>query len=303
MLSCRNATLAVSIVRCTALPHPNQRLFSSQPPRQTEQAARSLLREFSLQDKVFAVTGAARGLGLEMSDALIEAGAKVVALDRLPPGEQDPDFIGAQEKAKELQSVLEYMQIDVTKEKKVADVFRSIVQKHGRLDGLIAAAGINREIPALEYNADIFREALEINITGVFITAQAAAKEIIAGGKPGSIVLIGSMSGTVANKGLLCTAYNTSKAGVVQMARNLAAEWGKYNIRVNTISPGYIETKMTASLFETHPQRRTEWSEQSMLGRVSKPSEYRGVAVFLASDASSYATGSNLIIDGGHSSW
>lgn len=101
----------------------------------------------------------------------------------------------------------------------------------------------------------------------------------------------------------LTRAYNTSKAGVIQMARNLAAEWGQHNIRVNTISPGYIVTDMVEALFTTYPERRTEWPKQNMLNRLSTPSEYRGAGVFLLSDASSFMTGSDLRIDGGHCAW
>ena len=97
--------------------------------------------------------------------------------------------------------------------------------------------------------------------------------------------------------------YNTSKAGVIQLARNLAAEWGEHGIRVNTISPGYIVTEMVEALFTSYPERRTEWPKQNMLGRLSTPSEYRGAAVFLLSDASSFMTGSDLRIDGGHCAW
>jgi NAD(P)-dependent dehydrogenase (short-subunit alcohol dehydrogenase family) len=98
-------------------------------------------------------------------------------------------------------------------------------------------------------------------------------------------------------------AYNASKAAVIQLARSLAAEWGEYGIRVNTISPGYIVTDMTADLFEAFPARRTEWPKANMLGRLSYPAEYRGAAVFLLSDASSFMTGADLRIDGGHCAW
>lgn len=94
-----------------------------------------------------------------------------------------------------------------------------------------------------------------------------------------------------------------SKAGVLQLGRNLAAEWGEYGIRVNTISPGYIVTAMTAGLFEAFPQRRVDWPNANMLGRLSLPEEYRGAAVFLLSDASSFMTGADLRMDGGHCAW
>lgn len=98
-------------------------------------------------------------------------------------------------------------------------------------------------------------------------------------------------------------AYNASKAAVVQLGRSLAAEWGKEGVRVNSLSPGYITTSMVEGLFERFPERRTEWSEQNMLGRLSTPEEYRGAVVFLMSQASSFMTGSELVIDGGHSAW
>jgi NAD(P)-dependent dehydrogenase (short-subunit alcohol dehydrogenase family) len=99
------------------------------------------------------------------------------------------------------------------------------------------------------------------------------------------------------------SAYNASKAAVLQLGRNLAAEWGSYGIRVNTISPGYIVTAMVEALFEKYPERRREWPKHNMLGRLSAPEEYRGAAVFLLSDASSFMTGSDLRIDGGHCAW
>jgi len=135
------------------------------------------------------------------------------------------------------------------------------------------------------------------------MTAQAAAKQMIRFGNGGSIVMIASMSGSVANRGLICPAYNASKAGVIQLARNLASEWGEYNIRINTISPGYIVTAMVEALFEQFPERKAEWPTQNMLGRLSGPREYRGAAVFLLSDASSFMTGADLKMDGGHSAW
>jgi NAD(P)-dependent dehydrogenase (short-subunit alcohol dehydrogenase family) len=92
-------------------------------------------------------------------------------------------------------------------------------------------------------------------------------------------------------QGLICPAYNASKAAVIQLARNLASEWGQYGIRVNTISPGYIVTAMVEALFEKFPERREEWPKQNMLGRLSRPEEYRGAAAFLISDASSFMTG------------
>ncbi|KAK4928220.1 hypothetical protein LTR66_001006 [Elasticomyces elasticus] len=268
----------------------------------SDKAPRLALPEFSLKDRVVLVTGAARGLGLVQAEALLEAGATVYALDRLP--EPSPDFTRVQKRAaEELGTTFEYRQIDVRDVPQLNEVVKAISDQHGRLDGLIAAAGIQQETSALDYTAKDANTMFEVNITGVFMAAQAAAKQMIRWGRGGSIVLIASMSGIVANRGLICPAYNASKAGVIQLARNLASEWGEHGIRVNTLSPGYIVTAMVEALFEQYPDRRRDWPTQNMLGKLSEPGEYRGAAVFLISDASSFMTGSDLRIDGGHCAW
>lgn len=257
--------------------------------------------EFSLAGKVVLVSGAGRGLGLTQSEALLEAGAKVYALDRLE--EPAPEFFDLQIRAKELGTELHYRRIDVRDTELLNNVIEGIAQVEGRMDGLVAAAGIQQETPALEYSAKDSNTMFEINVTGVFMTAQAVAKQMIRFGNGGSIAMIASMSGTIANRGLICPAYNASKAAVIQLGRNLAAEWGQYNIRVNTISPGYIVTAMVEKLFVEYPERRDQWPKENMLGRLSRPEEYRGAAVFLLSDASSFMTGSDLRMDGGHAAW
>lgn len=239
---------------------------------------------------------------------------------------------------------LQYRRIDVRDTELLNSVIEGIANAEGRMDGLVAAAGIQQETSALEYSAKDSNTMFEVNVTGVFMTAQAVAKQMIRFGNGGSIAMIASMSGTIANRvrshsprlchrlfvpfhspiplfppsphslleclltgfrsqGLICPAYNASKAAVIQLGRNLAAEWGQYNIRVNTISPGYIVTAMVEKLFVEFPERRDQWPKENMLGRLSRPEEYRGAAVFLLSDASSFMTGSDLRMDGGHAAW
>ncbi|KZV98875.1 NAD(P)-binding protein [Exidia glandulosa HHB12029] len=260
------------------------------------------LPEFSLAGKTYVVTGGARGLGLTQAEAILEAGGRVYALDMLQQPSPDFERIAARAKS-ELGTYLEYIPSDVRETDVLNGTMEHIVRKEGRLDGLIAAAGIQQETPALEYTAEDANKMLATNVTGVFMSAQAVARQLVKLGTGGSIVLIASMSGTIANKGLICPAYNASKAAVVQLGRNLACEWGQHGIRVNTISPGYIVTEMVEALFRTHPERRAEWATQNPLGRLSSPREFRGAAVFLLSDASSFMTGSDLIIDGGHRAW
>lgn len=260
------------------------------------------LPEFSLAGKVVCVSGAARGLGLTQAEALLEAGARVYALDRLE--EPSPEFYDIQKRAKEeLGTDFHYRRIDVRDTELLHNTIEAIANTEGRMDGLVAAAGIQQETPALDYTSQDANRMFEVNVTGVMMTAQAVAKQMIRFGNGGSIALIASMSGTIANRGLICSAYNASKAAVIQLARNLASEWGQYNIRVNTISPGYIVTAMVEQLFLQYPERRDEWPKHNMLGRLSSPQEYRGAAVFLLSDASSFMTGSDLRMDGGHAAW
>ncbi|TVY44159.1 D-arabinitol 2-dehydrogenase [ribulose-forming] [Lachnellula occidentalis] len=274
-------------------------------PASTYLGTTKRLPEFNLVDKVVLVSGAGRGLGLVCAEALLEGGAIVYALDRLPT--PSPDFSRVQKRASsELGTSLHYRRIDVRDVDSLNDIVASIADAHGRMDGLIAAAGIQQETPALEYTAADCDEMMSVNVTGAFMTCQAVARQMVrygGEGRKGSIVMIGSMSGSVANKGLICPAYNASKAAVLQLARNLASEWGQYGIRVNTISPGYIVTAMVEALFVQFPDRREDWPKQNMLGRLSAPEEYRGAAVFLISDASSFMTGADLKMDGGHSAW
>lgn len=226
----------------------------------------------------------------------------VYALDRLP--EPSEDFYRIQRRAaEELGTTFHYRQIDVRDVPQLNEIIEEISNKEGRMDGLVAAAGIQQETTALEYTAKDANTMFEVNVTGVFMTAQAVAKQMIKHGNGGSMAFIASMSGTVANRGLICAAYNSSKAAVMQLSRNLASEWGQHGIRVNTISPGYIVTAMVEALFVKYPERRREWPTQNMLGKLSKPEEYRGAAVFLISDASSFMTGSDMRIDGGHCAW
>ncbi|KAK7985043.1 NAD(P)-binding protein [Apiospora saccharicola] len=271
--------------------------FHSTPAPQTvdpiKHSPKALLPEFSLKNKVIIVSGGAQGLGLVQTEALLEAGAKVHVFDRQAPPPAGSKYDAVVKRA-----------IDVRLGAgDINRVTQDIADEHGRIDGLIAAAGIQQETPALEYTAEDSDRMLGINITGVLMTAQAVARQMVRLKQEGSLVFIASMSGTVANRGLICPVYNASKAGVIQLGRNLASEWGQHGIRVNTISPGYIVTDMVKALFEKFPEREVEWPKQNMLGKLSKPEDYRGAAVFLLSDASRFMTGADLRIDGGHAAW
>jgi NAD(P)-dependent dehydrogenase (short-subunit alcohol dehydrogenase family) len=174
---------------------------------------------------------------------------------------------------------------------------------------------------AIDYPLDGFRRILEVNVTGSFLVAKHTARIMREEGTSGSIVFIASMSGQIANRvsrtfeqaywtftkcwparaqGIHCAAYNTSKAAVHQMSRSLAVEWGQYGIRVNTLSPGYIRTAMTDQLLAEKPEIEMLWMAGALLGRLGAPEDFKAPAIYMLSDGSSFTTGADLRVDGGH---
>ncbi|KAH7916029.1 hypothetical protein BJ138DRAFT_1140509 [Hygrophoropsis aurantiaca] len=261
--------------------------------------------EFSLSDRVAIVTGANRGLGLEMALALCEAGARVTYCLDLP-SQPSEEFIATRDFIKRLgnASRLEYISADVRDQKAIWQLGEDIADKEGRMDVCVANAGILRpHTDCLDYSAEQFKEVLDVNTNGVLYTAQAAGRQMARFGTPGSIILIGSMSGSITNKNHSWISYNTSKSAVLQMARSMACELGPKKIRVNSLSPGYIYTSLTATSLDNQPGLLAKWSEQNPLGRLGRPDELRGVITWLASDASTYCTGSDICVNGGHTSW
>ena len=234
---------------------------------------------------------------------------KVYCLDRA----QQPDPATWSSALKRVPSAyggsLHYRKQDVQDTSGLDELIASIATENNRLDGVVAAAGVQQITPAMEYNPNDVARMLAINYTGVFMTATSAARQMHKLRQPGSIVLIASMSGLVANKGLISPVYNSSKAAVIQLARNLAMEWsrkqedGTGGIRVNCISPGHILMPMVRKNFEEVPGLREKWEAENMMGRLAETREFRGVVQFLASDASSFMTGGNLVVDGGHTAW
>ncbi|KNZ81699.1 Sorbose reductase SOU1 [Termitomyces sp. J132] len=258
---------------------------------------RTALSQFSLINRVALVTGGHRGIGLEIALALAEAGAIVYCLDL--PSKPDAAWVKVQAYAAQLPPLsgnyrgrLEYVSGDVTDQARIWKIAEEIATKEGRLDVCVANAGILRSAECLEYAAEEFRKLLDINVSGVLFTAQAAGRQMERFGIKGSIIMIASMSGSITNQNQHWVAYNTSKSAVVQMGRSMACELGIKGIRVNTISPGYIYTQMTRNFLDTKPGLMAEWSAQNPLGRLGQPDELRGVALWLASDASTFCTGS-----------
>ena len=270
------------------------------------------------------LAGGGQGLGLTIGEALVEAGGKVYCLDR--KDKPDEEFVQVQERlAPTYGGALFYDQIDVRNPEMVETTIANIADKHGRLDGLVAAAGIQNVKPAVDFKPREINDILEVNFHGVYTAAVACARQMIKYHCPGSLLLVASMSGLIANRGFPTSVYNSSKAAVMQLSRSLAMEWGKVidgkPIRVNSLCPGNIITPMVEKNFQDDPELRTKWENANMLGRLSEAREYRGAALFALSDASSFMTGSSLgsyskwndlhnhtanifpVIDGGYTSW
>lgn len=273
-------------------------------PESMDKHTTSIFAEFSLEGKTAVVTGGNRGLGLEMALAFVEAGAHVYVIDRAT--EPCEDFKKVAKHCHQLDRQIEFITADVTNAEEMNEAMQYIEKESstGTVDVCVANAGIMQSYPAMDYPVDEFRKVMEVNTIGVFITAQAAAR--VMRGNPnvtGSIILTASMSGTVVNRDQSWVAYNTSKSAVLQLGRNLAAEWGPYNIRVNTLSPGYFRTSLVASQLDADPGMLKRWSDANPMNRIGLPHELRGVVVWLASNASSFCNGSDIIVSGGHTIW
>ncbi len=247
---------------------------------------------FDLTGRTALVTGAGQGIGLEIARAMRAAGADVVVAERnASTGAAVAEELGG-----------EHVRLDVTDSSAVDAAFARVAADRGRLDVVVNNAGMARNMPAEEETDDGWRQVMGLNLDAVYWCSRAAGRVMLAQGS-GSIVNIASMSGLIVNRPQPQAAYNVSKAGVVMLTKSLAAEWAPRGVRVNSISPGYVATPLLRAVEESDPEWTAQWRADTPLGRLAEPKEIGPAAVFLASDASSYVTGSNLVVDGGFTAW
>ena len=247
---------------------------------------------FGLDGRTALVTGANRGLGRAFAQALAEAGADVVLVGR----HEDRNQQAASEIADSTGRRTTVVTGDVTKADDVRRIVAEAVEAHGGIDVLVNNAGICYHRPTLEVPDEEFDEVFDVNVTGVWKMCRAVAPHMIDAGR-GSIVNVGSISAMIVNRPQLQASYNASKAAVHQLSKSLAAEWAPYGVRVNAIAPGYVKTEMAPV---DEPRFRRQWIEDAPMQRYATPEEIAPSVVYLASDASSFTTGSVLVTDGGY---
>lgn len=245
---------------------------------------------FSLQGQVALVTGASRGLGLAMARAMAEAGATVIL-----NGREAATLEAAALKLRADGLKAEIAAFDVTDLDRVPQEIAAIAERHGRLDVLVANAGINHRKPLLEWEIADFHRVLDTNLTACFLLAREAARAMLPR-RSGRIIFTGSVVGIVARPTI--HAYAAAKAGLAGMGKTLAVELAAQGITVNTICPGFFETEMNTALM-ANPEFHAWITQRCPMGRWAKPEELGGAAVYLASRAGAFVTGQTLVVDGG----
>jgi sorbose reductase len=264
---------------------PAPTMVLSGPPKES-----NVLSLFRLDGKVAVVTGGTRGIGWEAAKAMAEAGADVALIYTSYPTPE--------ERIKDLESLgitCRAYKSDTSDSHAISSTIDTIVADFGHIDIVIANAGVVKHTAALDYTPAYWTHELSININGNFFTAQAAGKYFRAQGH-GVLLFTTSISGSIVNIPQLQAACNSAKAAVMQLAKSLAIEWVDF-CRVNSLSPGYVWTELIA---ETEKEVLEEWGRRMPAGRMAEARELKGGFLYLVSEASSYTTGIDLIIDGGY---
>lgn len=245
--------------------------------------------KFSLSGKVAIVTGATRGLGQGIAIGLAEAGADIVCVGRTDDSE-------TRERVEALGRQYMNLRLDVSDEATPDLVVEKTVERFGRIDILVNAAGITRRVMAIDISRKDWQDVLDVNLTALFFMCQAVARQFVKQGGGGKIINIGSM--TSYQGGFKVIPYTASKAAVRNITMHMCNEWAKYNIHINCIAPGYMITNMTAPM-RTEASRMAETNTRIPMERWGLPEDLAGAAIFLASDASDYVNGFTIAVDGG----
>ena len=245
-----------------------------------------------LEDKIAIVTGSSLGIGRAIAVAFAREGASLTINYRSHP-EQGKEAVEEIEKSggKAIS-----VQADVSEPEGVKDLIQQTVQEFGRIDVMVNNAGIEQKVPFLETPLEVWEKVISVNLTGVWIGCQEAARQIVSQGNGGRIINVSSVHEDLPMP--TNSPYCAAKGGVRMMMRTIAVELAPHGITVNNIAPGAVETPINKNL-DDHPEQRQELISEIPLGRIGRPEDVASVAVYLASDASSYSTGSTFFVDGG----
>jgi NAD(P)-dependent dehydrogenase (short-subunit alcohol dehydrogenase family) len=256
------------------------------------------MAERELAERVFLVTGAGGDIGRALVSELCTRGARVAASDVLDQAAGEALF---QAPAADSGAVdapgVSYFQADVRSPEDVDSLLAAVIERYGRIDGLVAAAGVAHWATALEQTYDQWRHVLDVNLEGAYLAAQAVSRELVRAGRPGAIAFVGSWIGSAAARGLL--PYCVSKAGLDMLAQCLALELAPHGIRVNVVAPGVVDAGVSAQIFREIPARRKEMEAVIPLGSLGRPEQVADAVAYLLSDAAGYITGTTLVVDGG----
>lgn len=249
------------------------------------------MERFNLSGKRALVTGGSRGIGLALARGLAEAGADLVLLAR-----QREQLAAAQCELAALGRSVETVPFDLEDVAGIAAMYSALCARSGPIDILINNAGVTRRGPAEGIALDDWNTVLQTNLTAIFALSQAFARERIAARQPGRIISLASLMSEAVRRNN--APYAAAKGGIRQLTKALAADWAPYQITVNAIGPGYIQTELTSAL-QQDPQFDTWVRNRTPLGRWGTPADLAGAAIFLASPAADFITGQTIYVDGG----
>lgn len=256
-----------------------------------ETVSTNLAGFFGLAGKVAAVTGAGSGIGLAAAQALAAAGARVVVLDRATV---EPDVLASIKGSVPASSLV----MDVVDEEQVNAAFDEIKATHGSVDILVNNAGLAIRDAAVNLSLEAWEKVVAVNMTGVFLCARTAARQMIAAGRGGAIINTASIMGLSGGGLYPNISYQTTKGAIVNMTRALAVEWAPHNIRVNAIAPTYVRTPFIAPLL-AQPDLMQRIEAMTPLRRIAEPHEISPAILFLAGPGAAMVTGHTLPVDGG----
>ncbi|RGP70941.1 gluconate 5-dehydrogenase [Fusarium sporotrichioides] len=269
------------------------------------QFSKPTLASFSLEGKTIVITGGARGLGLVMGQGVVYSGADLAIVDlnkdeaQSQVGQLTNAFKTENPNSEKIPRVTAHY-ADVSDPDSVSSCIAEILKAHHKIDGLVTSAGFTENFEAINYPIDRMRKLWGVNVDGTYLFAVGVAKHLMERQVPGSVVVIGSMSGAIVNVPQPQAPYNAAKAAVRHLAASLAVEWAHAGIRVNCISPGYMLTALTQKILNDNPDLERTWTSLIPQGRMGLPQDLMGPVTFLLSDASSYMTGADLRVDGGY---